>query len=134
MGGRPERVALAGARGSGGHRAEETLSSSVQTAFARPPPSATAPRSLHVLRGPPRRTGPGRPGEAIGRLLRHQAIADPGLRYDEARFGGFGFEFLPQMRDINAQIMRVLDVVGTPDFEEDLSVGEDLAGVLDEQA
>src|SRR5262249_12620943 len=63
---------------------------------------------------------------------RSQAVADPRLRQDIMRTLGIGFDLLPQLPHIDAQILRVREVI--PQLAEQELVGEHLAGVLHQRA
>src|SRR5262245_51794191 len=70
-------------------------------------------------------------------LLRGQSIADPGLGQEIARPRGIRLELTTQMGHVHAQVMRLLGGIRTPDFAEELAVGDNLAGVVhqrDEQS
>ena len=62
--------------------------------------------------------------EAFG----NKAIADPGLGLN-VLLAGIGFEFLAQLADKNAEILRLMGRLCAPDGGEEGSMGYDLAGV-----
>src|ERR1035437_3048358 len=66
-------------------------------------------------------------------LLADQAIADARLSDQQFWLCRVRFQFLPQMRQVNAQVVRLLDIVRPPDLAEYLPVREHLPGVLDEK-
>ena len=59
-----------------------------------------------------------------------QPIADAEFRHQDAGPGRIFFDLLAQLAHKDAQIMRVLDVLRTPDLFEQMLVGDHVAGVL----
>ena len=68
-----------------------------------------------------------------GWLLRQQPIADTRLRGEIPRAGGVILGVPSQMGHVDAQVMGMIFRVGAPDFTEQLSVGDDASGVLDQR-
>jgi len=64
----------------------------------------------------------------------HQAVADAWLGEYQAGLGGFDFQLLAEMGDVNAEVVGLVQGVWPPHFLEDVAMGQDLAGVLDEEA
>ena len=67
-------------------------------------------------------------------ILADQPVADAGLGDEQLRLGRVRFQFLPQVRQIDAQVVGLLDRVRAPDLAEYLAVGQHLPGVLDEES
>src|SRR5207247_1136728 len=61
-----------------------------------------------------------------------QPVADAGLRQNIVRALGIGFDLLPELPDIDAQVLCVGEVV--PQFAEQEFVGEHFAGMLHQHA
>ena len=57
-------------------------------------------------------------------------------RLGDEMFGlrGVGLQFLAQMRDVDAQVMRLFHRLRPPNFRQQLAVRQNLAGVLHEQS
>src|SRR2546427_236106 len=62
-----------------------------------------------------------------GGSIRGEAIADPRFGDENFRARRVGFNFLAQVGDVNAQVVRVLVVAWSPNFAEDLTVREDFS-------
>src|ERR1700682_5620893 len=67
-------------------------------------------------------------------LVGFEPITDARFGFDQARFGGVGFDFLTEMGNVNAKVLPVLLGLRSPDFAEDVAMSEDPAGMADEQA
>ena len=61
--------------------------------------------------------------------LRHEPVAHTGFREKVAWSSRVGFEFLAQLCHIDAQVMRMLYVRGTPNIAQELPVSQHLAGI-----
>ncbi len=57
-----------------------------------------------------------------GRILWYESISHTRLRDDEFWLGGIIFKFFGQVRDMDAEIMCLLDRVRSPDFGQELAV------------
>ena len=64
--------------------------------------------------------------------FREQPVADPGLGSYQFWLGRFGFEFFAQVRDVHAQIVSLLNCIGSPDLLQDLPMGKHLPRVTNE--
>src|ERR1700685_3324380 len=62
----------------------------------------------------------------------HQTIADRRLGQNMLGLRGIILELVPQMAHVNAHVVAVFGVRGSPDFAQDLPVREYLAGVGDQ--
>src|SRR5918999_6538839 len=65
-------------------------------------------------------------------LRRYQAVTDSAFSSQKLVASVRGFNFFTQMSHIDAQILRLLFGIGSPDFAQQLFVGNDLARVLGE--
>src|SRR5690242_8224941 len=65
-------------------------------------------------------------------IRRAQAIADTGLGQEQLRTLGIGLDLLAELADINAQILRVGQLI--PQLLQQEAMGQDLAGVLHQHA
>jgi len=61
-----------------------------------------------------------------------QAVTDPGFRQQIAGASGVGFQFMAQLPHINPQIVAVFDVARSPDFFQQLPMGDDKAGMANQ--
>src|SRR5581483_3551328 len=62
-----------------------------------------------------------------------EAVSDARLCDEKLGFGGIGFEFLAKVTHVNTQGAGLGNVAGAPDFAQEMSVSEDLAGVMNKQ-
>src|SRR6266542_251093 len=88
------------------------------------------PWPRRIRYSPPRRnacTG------SIERSIRRDPIANAGLGLDEARIGLVVLELAAQLPDEHAQILQVLGMCRSPDGGQDLSMGEDPAGIAHQE-
>src|ERR1017187_9092501 len=67
-------------------------------------------------------------------LLADQTIADAGLSGEQFRLRGVGLQFLPQVSQIDAQVVGLLDIVRPPNLAENLTVCEHFPGMLDKES
>src|SRR4029453_6268865 len=68
------------------------------------------------------------------KALSCKSISDPGRGLYQRRLCWIGLDLLAQMRDINAEVLPVFFRFRTPDFAQDVPVGEDTSRMPDEQA
>src|SRR5579885_2128409 len=66
--------------------------------------------------------------------LEFQAVADARLVDEPSRSRGIGFELVAKLVHVNPEIIPLLDVGRAPDLVQKLALGDDLAGVLREEA
>ena len=72
------------------------------------------------------------PGHALASIRRPQPVADAGLGEDVVRALGIGLDLLPQLAHLDAQILRIGELV--PQLAEQISMRQHLAGVLHQHA
>ena len=65
-------------------------------------------------------------------IFRVEAITDPWLCEDVARFGGIGFDLLAKLADEDAQVFGLFDVIAAPDGAQQCAVRERFIRVADE--
>ena len=65
-------------------------------------------------------------------MIEGQAVADAGFGLEVTGAGRVLFEFAAQLGDVDAQVLRLFGVLGAPDFVEQLALGDDAAGVFNE--
>jgi hypothetical protein len=63
-----------------------------------------------------------------------QAVADTRLSDDVTRLRRVGFQFLPQLANVDTQVVRVLGIARPPDDAQQLLVRHYLTGVNNEKA
>ena len=61
-----------------------------------------------------------------------EAVADAGFGTKVARAGGVIFEFTAELRHVDAEVLGLLAMLGAPNLDEQLALGDDLAGMADE--
>ena len=65
-------------------------------------------------------------------LNKAKPIADAGFGFDVLGFIGIWLDLLPEVRDIDAQVVGSIFRAGSPNFPEDLAVGQNFPRMLDE--
>ena len=73
-------------------------------------------------------------GQGRSKRVCRQSVADANLRLDQHGRVAFGFEFLAQMRDVNAKVLCLALRLFSPNRAEELPVSNNLAGVLHKDA
>ena len=63
-----------------------------------------------------------------------KSVADSRRRFNQRWLHWIGLDLLPQMCDVNAQVLPMLFRFRAPDFAQDVSVRENASGMSDEQA
>ena len=61
-----------------------------------------------------------------------QPIPYPWFIHEKSRAGGIRFKLVPELGHVNAQILDLIYVRGTPYFLQKLAVGNDLAGMAEQ--
>src|SRR5665213_3367407 len=64
--------------------------------------------------------------------IKRQTVADAGFGLEVAGTGWVLLEFAAELGDVNAQVLGLFGVLGTPDFVEQLALRHDAAGVFNE--
>ena len=82
----------------------------------------------------PRMLGPAQSlkGPVIS-FLRNETIPDARLGADEFRMAGAGFELFAEVRDVNPEIVGLVDRFWPPNLREKLAMGKHLARVHHEE-
>jgi len=61
-----------------------------------------------------------------------QPIPYPWFIHEKSRAGGIRFKLVPELGHVNAQVLDLIHVRGTPYFFQKLAVGNDLAGMAEQ--
>jgi len=61
----------------------------------------------------------------------HQPITYAGFRDNESGAGWVGFEFLAEVGDVNPQVVRLFDRVGSPYLAEEVAMCQHFPRMLD---
>ena len=62
----------------------------------------------------------------------HQSVTHSDLSQQMAGLCGVGFQFLPQVAHVDAQVVALLRLRGAPDFTQELAVRHHASGIADQ--